>query len=499
MFIVIALELSSMSSLSLYYLDLDRCPLWTCETGSLQNSDVGLQLRAVRSKRQRQFPAGEAARLPPPSATDARLNSSVGAKGLVRIAALVDLPRSAQAGGHVKWWERLAGAAAVEAEGGDSPFDLTVYFSGERPDEILNAHVRLRHLPPIFSTARLRFLPYVPDHTDLSPYHPRLARELPRYDLIHATDGFFAFARTAERVARQRAIPLTTSIHTDTPAYARIFTRQTIGTLFGRWPWMKRRLIEDWNLPERQGLRMDLRLWDHLHQCAAVFATRAQDRDLAAQVLGAARVRNLRLGVDKAMFGPHRRDVEGMRRDYAIPEGRRVALFVGRVDVGKNVSTLIDAAVQAIAEGAPLHLVIAGVGPAAAEASRRLEGHISLPGFVKPEELARLYASVDFLALPSEVETGSMATTEAIASGCPALVAQGSGSLAIYEETPAMQAVGSGAGEWAVALRELANDCDKLAVMRAAALDYGGSYLASWRDIFKEDLLSGWRAALGIG
>jgi hypothetical protein len=35
--------------------------------------------------------------------------------------------------------------------------------------------------------------------------------------------------------------------------------------------------------------------------------------------------------------------------------------------------------------------------------------------------------------------------------------------------------------------------------MRAAALDYGASRLASWRGIFKEDLLSGWRAALGIG
>jgi glycosyltransferase involved in cell wall biosynthesis len=177
---------------------------------------------------------------------------------------------------------------------------------------------------------------------------------------------------------------------------------------------------------------------------------------------------------------------------------RSVALFVGRVDVGKNVPTLIDAAAQAIAEGAPLHLVIAGVGPSAAEAAHRLEGHVALPGFIKPEELARLYASVDFLALPSEVETGSMATTEAIASCCPALVAAGSGSLAIYDETPAMCAVESGAEAWTSALRELVNDRDKLAAMRAAALDYGASHLASWRDIFKDDLLGGWRAALGI-
>src|SRR5690348_10813511 len=51
-----------------------------------------------------------------------------------RIAALIDLPRSAEAGGHVKYWERIAGAAA---EAADFPFDLTVYFSGEGGEEAL--------------------------------------------------------------------------------------------------------------------------------------------------------------------------------------------------------------------------------------------------------------------------------------------------------------------------------------------------------------------------
>ena len=381
----------------------------------------------------------------------------------------------------------------IEAEVGDAPFDLTVYFSGEGPDEILNAHVRLRHLPPIFSTARLKFLPYVPDHTDLSPYHPRLARELPRYDLIHATDGFFSFARTAERIARLRAIPLTSSIHTDTPAYARIFTRQTIDKLCARWPWMKRKLIEDLDIPERQGLRMDRRLQDHLRRCAGAFATRAQDRALAAQVLGAARAWNLHLGVDKAMFGPHRRDVEGVRRDYADSAGASHRAVCRARRCGQECLApdrrrrARDRRGRAAASGDRRRRPVGGRSRAPPR------GHVSLPGFVKPEELARLYASVDFLALPSEVETGSMATTEAIASGCPALVAESSGSLAIYDETPAIHAVGSGVEAWTAALRELVHDRDKVAAMRAAALDYGAAQLASWRDIFKEDLLRGWR------
>src|SRR5579862_4098265 len=113
----------------------------------------------------------------------------------IRVAALVDLPRSPEAGGHVKCWERLAEAAA-DAE---LPLDLTVYFSGRHRTEVLGPGARLAHLPPLLSTAQLKFLPYVPDHTDLAPYHPRLARELADYDLIHTTDAFFAFANRRER------------------------------------------------------------------------------------------------------------------------------------------------------------------------------------------------------------------------------------------------------------------------------------------------------------
>jgi glycosyltransferase involved in cell wall biosynthesis len=413
----------------------------------------------------------------------------------LRVAALVDLPRSPEAGGHVKWWERLAAAAAADD---GQRLDLTVYFSGDRRDEALAPHVRFRHLPPVFSTARLKFLPYVPDHSDLAPYHPRLARELPAYDLIHATDGFFAFARTAERLARRRKIALTTSFHTDSPPYARIVTRATIEKNLARWPWLERKLIEDWDAPGRQVRKMEDRLRRHLAQCAFAFATRTQDRELATGILGAARVGNLRLGVDKAMFGPYRRDRAGVRRDHAIPEGRKIALYVGRVDVGKNVPILIEAAARAICAGAPLHVAIAGVGPLAEEAARRLDGHVSLLGFVKPDELARLYASVDLFVLPSEVEIGSMATFEAIASGCPALIARNSGSHAVLDHSPAIGAVESGVDAWSAALRDLALDGERLAAMRAAALDYSASRLASWSQVLKEDLLPGWRAAAKV-
>ncbi|MFI4935876.1 MAG: glycosyltransferase, partial [Caulobacterales bacterium] len=335
----------------------------------------------------------------------------------LRVAALVDLPRSPQAGGHVKCWERLAQAAAHA----DGELDLTVYFSGRRRTESLGDSARLIHLPPLFSTAQLKFLPYVPDHTDLAPYHPRLARELANYDVIHTTDAFFAFARTAEGISRRRNIPLVTSFHTDTPSYTRIFTRQTIQDRFGA-SWPARKLIDDWNVPERQGKRMDERLVQHIRRCDYVLATREEDHVLASAIVGRSRVGNLRLGIDKELFGRHRADRARLEADLKLPKGQILVLFVGRLDVGKNIYTLIEAIRRLRAEGLPLHLITAGVGPAADDIRAKLGPAATVAGFVDPKSLARLYASVDLVALTSEVEIRSMVAVEAMASGCPVLV-----------------------------------------------------------------------------
>ena len=408
----------------------------------------------------------------------------------IRVAALVDLPRTPESGGHVKCWERLAHAAA----NADLPLDLTVYFSGRQATEALGPGARMEHLPPVFSTAQLKFLPYVPDHTDLAPYHPQLARELANYDVIHTTDAFFAFARTAESMSRRRGIPLTTSFHTDTPSYTRIFTRQSIEARFGA-SWPAKKLIDDWNFPERQGRRMDQRLVQHIRRCSFVAATRPEDHDLAGSILGRSRVGPLRLGIDKQVFGPHRADRARIEAEFGVPPGQILVLFVGRLDVGKNIHTLVDAIASLRAEGAPLHLITAGVGPAADEIRHKLGPAATVAGFVEPDDLARLYASADLVALASEVEIRSMVGVEAMASGCPVLVSRKSGVAELFDFTPAMRVVESGAAAWATALRKIAEGAEARAGMRRAALDYARRRLAGWREVLEEDLFSLWREA----
>lgn len=409
---------------------------------------------------------------------------------LLRVAALIDLPRSPLSGGHVRGWERLARAAA----GGDLPLDLTVYFSGPELCEELSPHVRLRHVPPVFSTRRLKFLPYVPDHTDLAPFHPRLARELETFDVIHTTDAFFAFARTAERVARKKGVALTTSFHTDTPGYARVFTRRTIETLFGK-NLFSRFLTDTLRLPEKQEAKMLRRLRAHVSHCQHAIATRRVDLELSSGILGGSHVSFMRTPVEREIFGPHRRERAGVEADYAIPAGRVIVVFTGRLDEGKNIYTLIAALESLIREGVPMHLVTAGVGPAEDELKRRLAGHVTVAGFVQPPELGRLYASADILAHPSEVEIRSLVAIEGVTSGLPVLLSQKGGVARHYGSPEAMIEVGPAPEDWAAALRRLALDPALRKTLGTAALAYATSHVPTNLELLAQDFLPVWQKA----
>jgi len=405
----------------------------------------------------------------------------------LHVAVLVDLPREAASGGHVKYWERIAQAAAQE----DLPLDLTVYFSGTQKDESLSSSVRYRFLPPVFSTARLKFLPYVPAHTDLASFHPRLAEELPKYDVIHTTEGFFAFARTAERVARWNQTPLTTSFHTDTPAYAEVFTQETIRSLlgkrFGGW------LDGFFRISMQERASKTRRLRTHLKNCAAILAMRAEDIILAQNVAGKDKIKPMRLGVDKKLFAPQLSAREAIQQEYAIPAEKFLVLFVGRIDAGKNAHILIQACADALAQGTELHLLMAGLGPISEEAQAKLGSHVTLAGFVEPQKLAQFYAAADCLAIASDIEIGGMIGVEALACGCPVLVTRQNRMAEICGNPPAMQNVESGITPWTQALLGLTNNKEKQTFLHEAALAFRQNNLASWGDVLKEDFLSVWQ------
>lgn len=405
----------------------------------------------------------------------------------MRVAVLVDLPREAAAGGHVKYWERLAQAAARQ----DIPLDLTIYFSGAAGEEILAPHVRYRTLSPVFSTSRLKFLPYVPAHTDLAGFHPALAQELTQYDVIHTTDAYFNFARTAERIASWNKIPLATSFHTDTPAYAELFTRQTLRSLLGEK--IGGFVADTFRLPARERAKKEKRLRAHLRKCAAIFAMREADIAVAREVAPGAMIVPMRLAADKTLFTPQKAARALVDVQHGIPPGRFVVLFVGRVDAGKNMPVLLEACAGSIAAGVDLHLLVTGLGPMSDEVKQKLGDRATLAGQVMPEELARFYASADCLAMVSDIEIGGLVGVEALASSCPVLVSRASGAAGLLGYPAAMQEVSSGVEAWREALTKLAQDDARRAKMREDALAFRHDRLADWGDILQVDFMPVWR------
>ena len=89
-----------------------------------------------------------------------------------------------------------------------------------------------------------------------------------------------------------------------------------------------------------------------------------------------------------------------------------------------------------------------------------------------------------------------MAGVEAMASCCPALVADTSGVIQLFDHTSAMQPVACGVEAWAEALRNFIANPDRAAAMREAAATYSRDHLASWHDVLAEDLFTVWQTAL---
>lgn len=408
-----------------------------------------------------------------------------------KIAVLVDLPANAQAGGHVKMWQSLAEAAARS----HLPIDLTVYFSGAPLTAPLAPHVRALHIPPVFSTARLKFLPYLPDHTDIAAYHRQLARHLRSYDLVHTTDAFFAFARTAERMQKRAGFALVHSFHTDQPAYAAIFLRRSLQAKLGHG-FASRLLVDGLKLPRLARQRMLYQQRRHLRLCDHVLAIRPDDKALAEHYTSTAQVSRLRLGVDRALFRPDPAQRSALCAALNIPSSRLLVLFVGRLDEGKNIYPLITACRQLRQQGYAPHLIAAGVGPAAATVTSELGDHATLCGFLAPEALAKLYGGCDLLAIPSEVEIGSLVLIEALASGLPVLVSAGSQLATLHGPSAALQPVASGADAWMTALQNIITTPDALSTMREAAHTYSRNRIADWNSILREDLFPAWEQAL---
>jgi len=426
-------------------------------------------------------------------ATDARPHTPAVLSGQrLKVGVLVDLALTATAGGHVKCWQRIAEAAV----GCGDRLDLTVHFHGPQPQRIeLSPAVRYVLLPPVLSTARL--VREVPDHTDLAPWHPRLARALADYDVIHTTDAFFCYARTATRFARRRGIPVVSSIHTNTPEYARITTSKLLERALGRGL-AYRAANDSLALPVLVSTLLQRRLARHLAcvSSAMVSYGGAPDGASCRRYCGVA----LRRGLDRALFDPARRDRTRFEQRFGLPPDRFIVMYAGKLNAGKNVPLLAPVVDRARRAGVPVHLFCAGAGAERAALESALGPALTCSGPLDQDELARAYASADLFLFPSMIDESGNAAIEALGSGLPVLLAAGGGVASRMADCPGLRVLpGDRPEPWAAAIIELAAAPRRRAVMAKAARAYVEARVPSWGEILAEDLLPVWQEAAGAG
>ena len=408
----------------------------------------------------------------------------------VRVGVLVDLTLKSTAGGHVKCWEHLAEAAMRVPE----QLDLTVHFAGHRDKEqILSENVRYRLLRPTFSTAALHLPIKQSDQTDLAPVHRRLERFFGDYDVLHATDSWFAYARTAMRHHKRTGKPLVCSTHTDVPNYTEVMTRKAVQTFLGdgrarRW------LLHRAGIDRRMGALMLRRHERYLAACDHVLASSEEDYELALGVLPPERISRMRRGIDKELFHPKHRNRALLEERYGVPADSFLLLFVGRMDEAKRPMTVAGAARSLIAKGTAVRAVFVGRGPLRDALQDELGETATIIDPLQHEELRDVYASADVFVFPSATEVMPNVVLEARASGLPVILANEGGSKQLVHSSgeDGLLVDDGDAAAWAAAIERLWSDAELRRRMGETARRWIETDWPSWDDVLREDLLPVW-------
>jgi glycogen synthase len=242
--------------------------------------------------------------------------------------------------------------------------------------------------------------------------------ESSRFDLVHSHDWLVAEA--ARRLARRARVPWLVTVH---------------ATEYGRHQgWVDKHPQSHIHGVERRMVRGA----DHVITCSHYMRLHVAD------VFGvpASRITAIPNGIDPTDLQPVA-DLPRLRARYAAPD-ERLILLVGRLVYEKGFHLALDALPGLIARLGRVRFLIAGSGTAEAELktqARRLGlmRHGSFVGWTGDDELHSLYRIADLCVVPSIYEPFGLVALEAMASGCPCIVADTGG---LREVVPGGRRVG---------------------------------------------------------
>jgi glycosyltransferase involved in cell wall biosynthesis len=113
-------------------------------------------------------------------------------------------------------------------------------------------------------------------------------------------------------------------------------------------------------------------------------------------------------------------------------QGKKIVLFVGRITIQKGPDYFIKVARRVLEHDPNVLFVISGAGDMEYQIIRMaadmgLGDKVVFAGFVRGEELTKLYRAADLYVMPSVSEPFGLTALEALANGTPILVSRQSG------------------------------------------------------------------------
>jgi glycogen synthase len=252
------------------------------------------------------------------------------------------------------------------------------------------------------------------------------------FDLVHSHDWLVAAA--ARRLARRWKVPWLVTVH---------------ATEYGRHQgWVDKHPQSHIHGVERRMVRNA----DRVITCSAYM------REHVADAFGIAPggVTVIPNGIDPTDLQPVS-DLPRLRAQFAAPD-EKLVLLVGRLVYEKGFHLALEAMPRLIERLGRVRFLVAGTGTAEAELKAQarklgLMEHGAFVGWTGDDVLHSLYRIADLCLVPSIYEPFGLVALEAMASGCPTIVADTGG---LREVVPAGQRVG---------LRFRARDSSSLARM----------------------------------
>ena len=237
------------------------------------------------------------------------------------------------------------------------------------------------------------------------------------FDLVHGHDWLVANA--CDHLAKRFEAPLVTTIH---------------ATEYGRH--------QGWVDKHPQTYIHGVERWI-VNRSQRVIACSHYMREQIVDIFGVAekRISVIPNGIDPDdLQAQSPAELERLRGEFAAPE-EKLVLLIGRLVYEKGFQLALEAMPRVIEEAPGTRFLVAGSGTHEAELHRQAEElglmeHGTFLGWIGDDVLHSLYRIADLTVVPSIYEPFGLVALEAMASGCPCIVADTGGlrEVVVHEE-----------------------------------------------------------------